>query len=159
MTTTHTLRTAYGALVRGLDALAPVGDLLIRLWVAKVFWQAGLTKLQSMYSTIGLFTYVYHVPLLPPEVAAYLGTGIEISVPVLLALGLAGRLSAGFLFIYNIVAVISYPGLSAGGLEYHAMWGLMLLITLLHGPGKLSLDYLIEKWARSSHRASLIKNS
>ncbi|MHB1239789.1 MAG: DoxX family protein [Gammaproteobacteria bacterium] len=140
------VRRGYARLACGLEFLAPVGDLLLRLWVANVFWQAGLTKLQSMYSTVGLFTYVYHVPLLPPEWAAYLGTGIEVTVPVLLALGLAGRLSAGFLFIYNIVAVISYPGLSAGGLEHHEMWGLMLLVLTLRGTGALSVDWLLGRW-------------
>ncbi len=134
----------YRKAVCGLEFLAPVGDLGLRLWVAEVFWRAGLTKIQSMDSTVALFTYVYHVPLLPPEVAAYLGTAIEITVPVLLALGLAGRLSAGFLFIYNIIAVISYPGLSAGGLEHHEVWGLMLLVLTLRGPGALSLDRLLE---------------
>lgn len=142
-----TLVQWYRKAACGLEFLAPVGDLGLRLWVAEVFWRAGLTKIQSMDSTVALFTYVYHVPLLSPEVAAYLGTAIEITVPVLLALGLAGRLSAGFLFIYNIIAVISYPGLSAGGLEHHQVWGLMLLVLTLRGPGALSLDRLLERFA------------
>lgn len=133
-----------------LDFLAPISDLLIRLWVANVFFKSGLTKIQSFDSTIMLFTYEYHVPLLSPETAAYLGTFIELTFPVLLALGLAGRFSAFVLFIFNIMAVISYPGLSAVGLRDHQLWGIMLLVPLLHGPGKLSLDYLIDKFIRST---------
>jgi hypothetical protein len=41
------IRTA----IRGLDTLAPVGDLVIRLWVANVFWKSGLSKIQSVEST------------------------------------------------------------------------------------------------------------
>ncbi|MGA7800239.1 MAG: DoxX family protein [Gammaproteobacteria bacterium] len=148
MVLTARVATAYRESVRWLEFASPVADLAVRLWVAHVFWQAGLTKIQSMYSTIGLFTYVYHVPLLPPEVAAYLGTGVELILPVLLAFGLAGRLSAGILFVYNIVAVISYPGLGADGVQLHIMWGIMLLVTFLHGPGTLSLDCLLARLFR-----------
>jgi putative oxidoreductase len=75
--------------------------------------------------------------------AAYLGTFTELVFPVFLALGLAGRFSAAVLFFFNIIAVISYPALNEAGLEQHLVWGIMLLVTLLHGPGKLSLDYWI----------------
>lgn len=132
-----------------LDFLAPVSDLLIRLWVANVFFKSGLTKIQSMENTIFLFTYEYSVPLLSAETAAYLGTFIELTFPVLLALGLAGRFSAFVLFAFNIMAVISYPGLSAVGLRDHQLWGVMLLVPLLHGPGKLSVDFLICKFIGS----------
>jgi putative oxidoreductase len=129
--------------IRGLNALAPLGDLVIRLWVANVFWKSGLSKIQSVESTLLLFRYEYSVPLLPPEVAAYLSMFTELTFSVLLALGLAGRLSAAALFFVNIVAVISYPALEEAGLIQHQLWGLLLLVPLLHGPGKLSLDHLI----------------
>ena len=131
--------------IRGLDALAPIGDLVIRLWVANVFWKSGLTKIQSVETTLQLFRYEYSVPLLPPEVAAYLSMFAELAFSALLAVGLAGRLSAAALFFVNIVAVISYPALEAAGLIQHQLWGLLLLVPLLHGPGKLSLDYLISR--------------
>ncbi|MCB1803708.1 MAG: DoxX family protein [Candidatus Competibacteraceae bacterium] len=127
------------------DRLVPAADLLIRLWIANVFWKAGLSKIQSMESTILLFRYEYNVPLLAPEIAAYLATFSELGFSVLLALGLAGRLSALSLFILNAVAVISYPALQAHGLIQHQLWGLLLLVTLLHGPGRLSLDYLLAR--------------
>ena len=126
-----------------LDRLTPVGDLLLRLWVAYAFWVSGLAKIQSWDSTLYLFQEEYSVPLLPPEIAAYLGTAVELAFPVLLAFGLLGRFAAGVLFLFNIVAVISYPDLNAAGLEQHKVWGIMSLVCLLHGPGKLSLDYWI----------------
>ena len=126
-----------------LDRLTPIGDLLLRLWVAYAFWVSGLTKIQSWDSTLYLFQEEYSVPLLPPEFAASLGTAVELAFSVLLAFGLLGRFAAGVLFLFNIVAVISYPDLNAAGLEQHKVWGIMLLVCLLHGPGKLSLDHWI----------------
>jgi putative oxidoreductase len=131
-----------------LDRLAPFGDLLLRLWVANVFFKSALTKIASFESTIALFTHEYQVPLLPPAVAAWLGTGVELVFPVLLAAGLTGRLSAFVLFVFNIVAAISYPDLSDAGVRDHQLWGLMLLVLTLRGPGALSLDALIAHWLK-----------
>jgi len=127
---------------RGLDALVPALDVLIRVLVASVFFNAGLAKISSWSSTVSLFENVYAVPLLPPELAALLGTGVELIFPVLLLFGLGTRFAAAVLFVFNIVAVISYPDLGEVGLKDHQTWGLLLLVTLLHGPGKWSLDHL-----------------
>jgi putative oxidoreductase len=127
----------------GLSTLAPALDLLIRVVVASVFFKAGLVKAMSWDSTVSLFENVYEVPLLPPEFAALLGTGVELIFPVLLVLGLGSRFAAFVLFVFNIVAVISYPDLGEVGLKDHQTWGLLLLVPLLHGPGRLSLDHLI----------------
>ena len=131
--------------INAMEHAAPVGDLLLRLWVAKIFLWSGLTKLQSIDSTIMLFKYEYEVPLLSAELAAYLGTFAELVFPLLLALGLAGRFAAVSLFLVNIVAVISYPGLNEIGREQHLVWGLMLLVSVLRGPGKLSIDHLLRR--------------
>ena len=137
--------TVIKKITAGLDWLSPLADLAVRLWVANAFFKSGLVKIQSWDSTLALFTYEYSVPVLSPEVAAYFGTFTELFFPVLLVLGLAGRFAAVVLFIFNIIAVLSYPGLMAAGIEQHQVWGLMLLVTLSHGPGKLSLDHWIGK--------------
>jgi putative oxidoreductase len=134
---------------RGLDHLAPVADLAVRLWVAPVFFKAGLVKTRSWETTLLLFENEYQVPLLSPEAAAYLGTGAELVLPVLLALGLAGRFAAVALFLFNVVAVISYPALQGAGLEQHYVWGILLLVTAARGPGALSLDRLLHALAAS----------
>lgn len=131
--------------IERLNFLSPVGDLLLRCWVAYAFWVSGLTKIQNWDSTLYLFEDEYAVPLLPPEIAADMGTAVELGFSVLLAFGIAGRFAAGVLFLFNIVAVISYPDLGAAGLEQHKVWGIMLLVALLHGPGKLSVDYWLKK--------------
>ena len=137
---------------RGLDHLAPAADLAVRLWVAPVFFKAGLVKIQSWETTLLLFENEYQVPLLSPEAAAYLGTGAELILPVLLALGLAGRFAAAALFVFNVVAVISYPALQGAGLEQHYVWGILLLVTATRGPGALSLDRLLHTFTASLPR-------
>ena len=131
--------------IAGLGSLSSLADLGVRLWVANVFFTAGLTKISNWSSTLALFESEYHVPLLPPELAAYLGTAAELGLPVFIALGLGTRFAALALFLFNIVAAVSYPDLSELGLKDHQMWGLLILVTLLHGPGKLSLDHLVQK--------------
>lgn len=143
----------YQRLADRLTGLAPLVDLALRLAVAEVFIKSGLTKIQSWETTLTLFEYEYAVPLLPPALAAYLGTAAELTLPVLLALGLAGRLSALGLFLFNIVAVLSYPDLSDSGRQFHILWGLLLAASVARGPGPLSLDHLIGRWlARQPRR-------
>ena len=135
--------------LKTLDFLTPFGDLAARLWVAQIFFRAGLVKIQSWPSTLMLFSNVYRVPFLPPDVAAVLGTGAELILPILLVLGLGGRLMIFVFFIYNAVAVVSYGFLwtpeGAAGLAQHINWGLLLTLLMFHGPGKLSVDYWLRK--------------
>ena len=136
------LDSLYGRL---LGFITPVIELGLKLWVANAFFKSGLTKIQSFDTTIMLFEYEYNVPLLSPTLAAYMGTTAELVLPVLLVIGLAGRYAALALFIFNIVAALSYPDISAMGLSQHYLWGMALLMLALYGPGKLSLDYFICK--------------
>ena len=164
--TTLLLCKADALLRKTTVLLMPVADFLARYWVAAAFFSSGLTKTVSSSfvlfghtftyplsvfptdSTLTLFEYEYHVPLLPPLLAAYLGTAAELLLPMFLFLGLGTRYAALALFIFNIVAVIAYPDLMAAGLAQHQTWGLLLLITLCHGPGTLSLDHLLGRLIR-----------
>ena len=132
-------------IIRWVDFGSPVVDLAIRLYVGKVFFMSGLTKIASWGTTLMLFENEYAVPLLPPAVAAWVGTAAELSLPVLLVLGLATRPAVLALFIFNIVAVVSYPDISDNGVKDHFYWGFLMLVTLFHGPGALSMDYLIRR--------------
>lgn len=123
-----------------LDALQPLAQLLARLYVAQVFFLSGLTKLRDWDVTLTLFTEEYHVPLLPPAVAAVMGTAGELVLPVLLALGLAGRFAAAGLSVVNVVAVISLAEIAPAALHQHQLWGVLLVGLLLWGPGRWSAD-------------------
>ncbi len=130
----------YGLAVAGLNFLAPLFDLALRLYVGYVFFRSGLLKVGTWNSTLFLFENEFEVPLLPPELAAYVGTAAELTLPVFLVLGLGTRFFALGLFVFNAVAVISYPGLSEAGLKDHILWGSLMLVTLFHGPGRWSVD-------------------
>lgn len=130
---------------RKVDVLAPLGNLALRLWVAYVFFRSGMLKYGSWDSTMYLFENEYHVPLLSPNTAALTATGVELLFPVLLVLGLGGRFAALVLFVFNIMAVISYPDLEGAGIRDHQVWGIMLFVLIVQGPGKLSIDYLLRK--------------
>ncbi len=134
--------------IAGITVLTPLLDLWLRLWVARVFWNSGLTKIQSWDTTLMLFEYEYSVPVLPFNVAAILATGVELVAPVLLLLGLGSRGGALALFALNYVAAIAYPDISPAGLKDHYMWGIMLMVIFFHGPGKLSLDHILAKKLR-----------
>ena len=125
---------------------SPALDFGLRLFLANVFFKSGLTKIQTWDSTLYLFREEYMVPLLPPELAAYLATGAELGLSVLLVLGLFGRFAALGLSILNAVAAYSYYGqLSEAGLDQHFYWGVLLAVLLLHGLGKWSLDELLQQ--------------
>jgi putative oxidoreductase len=127
------------------EYLAPLLDLGLRLFLANVFFSSGLTKIQSWSSTLYLFNDVYAVPFLPPELAAYLATGVELGMSALLVLGLFGRFAATGLFILNFVAVISYADLSEAGRNQHLYWGLLLGVLLLISRWQWSLDAWLER--------------
>jgi putative oxidoreductase len=152
-TTSNPIVLLTSKAINTLGYLTPVLDLALRLWVARVFWNSGLTKIQSWDTTLMLFEYEYAVPVLPFALAAVLATGVELIAPVLLVLGLGTRFSALALFILNYVAAIAYPDISAAGLKDHYLWGALLAVTFFHGPGKLSVDHFLSKklWAVSTN--------
>ncbi len=82
--------------------------LVARISVASVFWRSAQTKvdetLQLKSSAFYLFREEYKVPIVPPDIAAYLATYQELIGSVLLVVGLATRLTA--LAFTGMVAVI-----------------------------------------------------
>ena len=88
---------------------------------------------------VSLFTDEYQLPVIPPEIAAYLATSIEISTPVLLVLGLLTRPAALVLLVMTaVIEIFVYPL----AWPTHIQWAAMLLVLLCRGPGMLSLDHL-----------------
>jgi putative oxidoreductase len=149
------LESIHARLAHALSGLAPVVLLLFRVWVALAFWRAGVVKIEDPMGTSYLFNNEYHVPLLSGDTAAFIGTWIELVTPWFLLFGLAGRLTAVFLFVYNIMAVVSYPGLWSNGFwvglvgsdfNDHKIWAMMLLALMAWGPGLLSIDRLIARF-------------
>jgi putative oxidoreductase len=145
------MEKALPPLTAGRNALmssSNVLDLGIRLYIAKVFFLSGLTKIRDWETTVTLFREEYHVPILPPELAAVMGATGELVLPVFLAIGLATRFAALGLTVVNIFVVVSYWHFlmsAEPALAQHVYWGVLILVVLLHGPGKLSLDAIVWK--------------
>lgn len=127
-------------------ALQPLLLLAFRVYVGWAFFKDGTVKIQSWAATLSLFREEYAVPFFAPELAAALWTGIELTLPVLVAFGVLTRPAALLLFAFNLLAVISYPYLftpaGAAGFLQHVIWGGMLLVLFVFGPGNLSCDKL-----------------
>lgn len=136
----------WGRLTAALDALQPLAALAARIYVGQVFFLSGLTKLRDWDTTVALFTDEYKVPLLPPALAALMGTAGELVLPVLLVLGLGGRFAALGLFVVNAVAVISLAEIAPAALQQHIFWGALLAGLAIYGPGAWSLDRFV--WPR-----------
>jgi putative oxidoreductase len=126
--------------VTSLAWLQPAAQLAARCYVGAVFFRSGLTKLHDWDTTLALFADEYHVPLLNPTVAAFMGTGAELVLPVLLVAGLFGRFAAIGLSLLNVVAVLSLADIPEAALMGHVFWGCLLVALILWGPGRWSVD-------------------
>ena len=130
-----------GRVLRWLDAV-PYAILAIplRLAVATVFWNSGTTKLANWDTALALFADEYKLPLLPPEIAAYIAATIELTTPVLLVVGLLTRPAAAVLLgMVTLIEIFVYPQ----AWPTHLQWAAMLLVLLCRGAGKLSLDHVM----------------
>ncbi len=143
----HVVPGAIGNGIQGvLRALDRVPYTLLalplRVAVATVFWRSAMTKLANFDAALALFADEYRVPLLPPDIAAYLAFAIELTTPVLLVLGLMTRVAA--LVLLGMTAVIEifvYPQ----AWPTHIQWAAMLLVLLCRGAGGLSLDRVLQR--------------
>ncbi|ESQ93251.1 hypothetical protein ABAC460_00700 [Asticcacaulis sp. AC460] len=134
------LLTAYNQFetrLLGLGWLKGLSLLAIRIYLAQFFFFAGLTKIQSWSTTVALFADEYKVPVLPPELAAAMATTAELSLPVLLVLGLLSRFAAAGLFVMTLVVTLFvYP-------DYAENYFLLLLsfAIVANGGGLFSVDH------------------
>jgi putative oxidoreductase len=133
-----------GRIRRALDAVGYSWLALpLRFAVATVFWNSAMAKLANWETTLSLFSDEYQLPLIPPEIAAYLATSIELSTPVLLVLGLLTRPAAFILLgMTAVIEILVYPQ----AWPTHIQWAAMLLVLLCRGPGRFSLDHAIWRW-------------
>jgi putative oxidoreductase len=159
----HWLR--WAAALRNLCQRIPHSAiaLLARFSLAAVFWNSGQTKIEGLAinlvggdfalgwphlsdSAVALFKDEYHLPLLPPDLAATLAAGAEHGLALLLLLGLASRLSAlGLLGMTAVIQLLVYPGAYAT----HGTWAALLLLLIARGPGVWSLDHALGRWLGS----------
>jgi len=142
--TTSAGRSARESLQHIIDVLEGIPQTLLaiplRLAVATVFWNSAMTKLDDWTAALALFSDEYKVPLLPPEIAAYMAVSIELSMPVLLVLGLFTRLAATVLLGMTLfIEIFVYPQ----AWPTHIQWAAMMLVLICRGGGALSVDHLL----------------
>jgi len=140
------LTTPINRLAGVFERLTPdwLLGLVIRFGVAGIFFLSGRTKVDGLLhvkdSTFVLFMEEYHVPLLPPVVAAYASAYAEHLFSILLVLGLFTRFSAlAFLGMTTVIEVFVYPD----AWPTHLSWAGLLLYLIGRGGGAVSLDRVL----------------
>ncbi|WP_287193375.1 DoxX family protein [Paraburkholderia sp.] len=114
----------------------------LRIAVATIFWNSAMTKLANWETALDLFRDEYRLPLLPPELAAYMAVSIELTTPVLLISGLATRPAAFVLLgMTTVIEIFVYPQ----AWPTHIQWAAMLLVLLCRGAGSWSVDHWLRK--------------
>jgi putative oxidoreductase len=142
------------ALLSRLDALLAripheLIALLARLSAGTIFLRSGLLKLEGWAdgTTLALFREEYRLPLLSPELASWLATAAELSLPLLLFAGLLTRPAAlALLGMTLVIQLFVYPN----AFDTHGVWAVALLYLAKFGPGTLSVDRLIRRTPRLS---------
>ncbi len=127
--------------------------LVLRFALATPFWRSGILKwdgfLRLNDTAVTLFTdeFMLHLPGGPypfpaPAVFAFLSGCVEITFPILLALGLATRFAALGLLFMTLVVELTVPD----GWPIHITWAAMALAIMAWGPGRISLDFLVRRF-------------
>lgn len=118
----------------------------VRLALAGIFWLSGRTKVEegSLLTVSENAIYQFSedpfnkVPLLPPDIAAYLTTYAEHILPILLVLGLFTRLSA--LALLGMTLVIQFFVFPEAWWQVHILWVALAMVLIMRGGGFLTLD-------------------
>lgn len=123
---------------------------LARFVIGLTFFNSGLTKVDDNYiilsKTKALFNDIYFqgLPLSKGviDILAVFATYAELTLPILLWIGLGARFAAlGLLIMTAVIQIFVFPG----SYVLHGLWAVALLTIIVNGAGPLSLDYFIKK--------------
>ncbi len=158
-----------------LSAFQPLFLLLTRFYLAFVFFTRGLARLINPDSPLGdafqkeliserwneslsVFESQFSVAFLSSEMSAIIVTSIELVMPIFILLGLASRFAALGLLVLYVVGLLFYidmanlgalssmfPGVDIATIYQQLIVGLLLLLLVCWGPGKLSLDAVLHR--------------
>ena len=128
--------------------------LLLRLFIAWEFWGAGQKKLNGrnwFEHIVDDFPFPFNV--IPTNISWFIATWAEVLGAIALAVGLATRFWALTLIILDVVAWYSVHAgkgynVCDNGFMLPLIYLIILLVLLLNGAGKLSLDYIIERFRK-----------
>lgn len=131
------------------ESLRDVSALALRVALAVPFFYSGLTKWDGFGhlsdGAVYLFTEEFRlhlfgaeIPYPVPGLMAALSGSAEITLPILLVLGLATRWAALGLLAMTAIIQLTIPD---GWANFHLPWAAMAFAILVRGPGRLSLDH------------------
>ncbi len=126
-----------------LNQASSVVNVVVRLFMAKIFFISGLTKIDNWEGTIFLFENEYSVPLLPPIVAATMSTFIELILVPLFVVGFMTRYISICLICMTLVINYSYFKSTD-----HYYWMMLFAFIAVNGGGYCSVDYWLSKNTR-----------
>lgn len=144
-----------GLLIKAANAVAPP---FMRVALALPFFRSGLTRWDGWFhvsdATKFLFSDLFKLHILGgeypipfPELTATLTAVGEITLPILLFLGLGTRFAALGLLAMTAVIQLVQPD---GWQNFHLYWAALALGVAALGPGALSVDRLIRlRFARA----------
>ena len=131
-------------------------QLAMRIGVGAVFFKAGLLKYNSWEFTVKLFEDEYKVPLLDPTVAARIAMIQELTIPLLLFVGLATRVATvPLLGMIAVIQTFVYPN----AWTEHLVWTSILVFLLTRGPGAISVDHLVGRWIADANTAAVVRRA
>ena len=136
----------YEAVIKHLSKLKDLHLLAVRLILVYGFYNPAIMKWQNINSIAEWFSEM-GIPL--PTINAYMAASTEMAGVVLLTLGLANRIISIPLIFVMIVAIVTVHlgnGFEAGnnGFEIPVYYILLLVVILIYGAGKISVDYLLQ---------------
>jgi NADH dehydrogenase/putative oxidoreductase len=131
-----------GTITGFFEALSRWGDpaikLLLRCWIAALFFRSSVVKIGQFDMTQMLFHAQSAERLLPPELAARLTIIIELACLIFLVLGAGTRITT--IILIGLSALVDPTYQRSIDLAYYLM---VLGLIALHGPGALSIDSLL----------------
>ena len=133
--------SGFSLAIRAVEAsLSPILAVVIRLWLAQIFFVSAILKLANWSNALDLSRYEYPVSWMDPVTAAYVGVTIELLGAIMLATGLATRIAALALLVLSLVIQLNYKVL-----DVHLFWAVLLGWFVVRGAGALSLDHLLKR--------------
>ncbi|HKU07621.1 MAG TPA: DoxX family protein [Bradyrhizobium sp.] len=133
-------------------AAPSIVQLVLRVALAVPFWRSGILKwdgfLKLNDTAIALFSdeFMLHLPGGPyhfpaPTVMAFLSGLGEVCFPALLVVGLGTRFVALGLLFMTVIVELTVPD----GWPVHITWAAMALAIMCWGPGRLSIDHVVDR--------------
>ena len=118
----------------------PYVELIMRLWIAKLFFFFGIQDLMHWTAALQIADEENPFPLLAPIVSTYISTGANLVCAILLALGAMTRYAAIPLLVLAFITQSRFEPF-----DTQLFWIALFGWYVIHGAGPISLDNLLRR--------------